>query len=172
MRLFHEQGYYATTIEQIAEAAEISPSTFFRYFPTKETVVLEDDFDPVIIDMFRQQPAELNPIQALRGALRSSMALMSDTESIVARERLNLSFSVPELRAAALNQFFSTLEMFAGILAERVGRPSNDFHVLTLAGAIIGAITSALSYCSDKPDKDFFEVSDEALAHLEAGFPL
>ena len=45
LRLFREQGYAATTVEQIAEAAEVSPSTFFRYFPTKEDVVLQDDFD-------------------------------------------------------------------------------------------------------------------------------
>jgi AcrR family transcriptional regulator len=45
LRLFREQGYSVTTIEQIAAAAEISPATFFRYFPTKEDVVLQDDFD-------------------------------------------------------------------------------------------------------------------------------
>ena len=38
LRLFEEQGYGETTIEQIAAAAEISPSTFFNYFPTKEDV--------------------------------------------------------------------------------------------------------------------------------------
>jgi AcrR family transcriptional regulator len=39
-RLIEENGYAATTVEQIAEAAEVSPSTFFRYFPTKESVLL------------------------------------------------------------------------------------------------------------------------------------
>src|SRR5580704_2257713 len=43
LRLFREQGYHATTVEKIAEAAEISPSTFFRYFPTKEDLVLQDE---------------------------------------------------------------------------------------------------------------------------------
>src|SRR6476620_1763051 len=71
LRLFQEQGYDATTVEQIAEAAEVSPSTFFRYFPTKEDVVLYDDLDPVFIAVFEAQPPELTPIQAMRKALRA-----------------------------------------------------------------------------------------------------
>ena len=47
--LFQQQGYAATTVEQIAAAAEVSQSTFFRYFPSKEHVVLYDDYDPILI---------------------------------------------------------------------------------------------------------------------------
>ena len=61
LRLFKEQGYDNTTVEQIADAAEISPSTFFRYFPTKEDVVLYDAMDPILIAEFAAQPAELSP---------------------------------------------------------------------------------------------------------------
>ena len=46
--LIDRQGYDATTCEQIAAAAEVSGATFFRYFPTKEDVVLTDDYDPMI----------------------------------------------------------------------------------------------------------------------------
>src|ERR1700694_4811294 len=61
MRLFQEQGYEETTIEQIAEAAEISPSTFFNYFPTKEDVVLYDRYDPMIASLMLARPSEEPP---------------------------------------------------------------------------------------------------------------
>ena len=56
LRLFREQGYPATTVEQIAAAAEVSPSTFFRYFPTKENVVIQDDMDARLFAAFDRQP--------------------------------------------------------------------------------------------------------------------
>src|SRR5215472_5101695 len=80
LRLFHEQGYAATTVEQIAAAVEVSPSTFFRYFPTKEDVVLYDDLDPLFFAAFEAQPPELTPIQAMRGALHLVFAGLSDEQ--------------------------------------------------------------------------------------------
>ena len=49
--LFHEQGYEATTVEQITAAAGVSHMTFFRYFPTKEDVALADNYDPLIVEL-------------------------------------------------------------------------------------------------------------------------
>src|ERR1700689_5570392 len=68
LRLFREQGYQATTVEQIAAAAEVSPSTFFRYFPTKEDVVLQDDMDTRMIQAFERQPAALGPVASAPAA--------------------------------------------------------------------------------------------------------
>jgi AcrR family transcriptional regulator len=58
MRLFGKQGYDQTTVEQIAAAADISPSTFFNYFPTKEDVVLYDAYDPVLASLLLERPAD------------------------------------------------------------------------------------------------------------------
>ena len=76
LRLFREQGYDATTVEQIAEAAEVSPSTFFRYFPTKEDVVAYDALDPLVMAAWRAQPADMRPIAAMRKAMWDVFASM------------------------------------------------------------------------------------------------
>ncbi|HZZ53933.1 MAG TPA: TetR family transcriptional regulator, partial [Trebonia sp.] len=80
LRLFREQGYDATTVEQIAAAAEVSPSTFFRYFPTKEDVVLQDGFDDRMFEAFDRQPPSLTPIAALRVAMRETIATFTPAE--------------------------------------------------------------------------------------------
>jgi len=69
MNLFLKRGFDATTIEYIAEAAEISPSTFFNYFPSKEDVVFQDELDPLILAAFNSQPEGTNPIAAIRNAM-------------------------------------------------------------------------------------------------------
>ena len=69
LRLFQAQGYEATTVEQIAAAAEISPSTFFNYFPTKEDVVLYDSYDPVMLSILAARPSVEPPNFSLLNAL-------------------------------------------------------------------------------------------------------
>ncbi|MFC5468247.1 TetR family transcriptional regulator [Cohnella suwonensis] len=172
LRLFREQGYHATTIEQIAEASEISPSTFFRYFATKEALVLEDEYDPLLIQAFREQPSNLNPIQALRAAIRAGFASIDQEGMEALRERMSLMLSVPELRAASLIQMNASLTMMAEMVADRLGRPRDDFEVLTFAGTVLGAMMAVQLYCLDRPEADFVDTVDKALAHLEAGLPL
>jgi AcrR family transcriptional regulator len=173
MRLFRERGYQATTVEQIAEAAEVSPSTFFRYFPTKEDVVLYDVLDPAALAAFRAQPAELRPIRALRGAMRQVFAGMSPEELAVQRERDALIRSVPELRARMLDEFARNLEQIAELVAERVGRRADDPAVRTLAGAVIGVAISAWYAVGDQATtNEYLAVMDAGLAQLEAGLPL
>jgi AcrR family transcriptional regulator len=104
LALIRTKGYEATTVQEIAEAAEVSESTFFRYFPSKADVVMWDQFDPVIIAAYRAQPSELGPIDALRRAIREAFGSLSDTEMSDERERTSLAFTVPELRAVMLDQ--------------------------------------------------------------------
>ncbi|WP_440446612.1 acyl-CoA-like ligand-binding transcription factor [Paenibacillus elgii] len=172
LRLFRELGYNATTVEQIAEAAEISPSTFFRYFSTKEDVLLRDNYDPVLVDAFEAQPSHLSPLQAVRQAMVSAIGDMSADELATMRERNQLIMTVPELRAAALNNLTQTMQLIAELAAKRTGREPDDAAVRTFAGAIIGVNISVMLHYAEYPDADFAELLDEALGKLEAGLPL
>jgi AcrR family transcriptional regulator len=172
LRLFREQGYYETTIEQIAEAAEISPSTFFRYFPTKEALLLEDDYDPLLIEAFRKQPPDLSPLQAIRRAVRIGFAQIPEEVRNSFRERMSYMLTVPEVRAASLNYAANTMNLISKLIAERTGRDEEDFYVRNIAGAVIGAFLTVQQYAIKHPDEDYLEMFDRALAHLEAGLPL
>ena len=172
IRLFREQGYSETTIEQIAEAAEISPSTFFRYFPTKEALVLDDDYDPLLIQAFREQPPGLSSIQALRNAVRSGLAEISEEGRKAISERMLLAMNVPEVRAASFNQMMNTMRMLTELLSARTGRTADDFRVITFAGAVMGVFMSTQTYSAAHLDEDYIKLFDQALAQLEAGLPL
>jgi AcrR family transcriptional regulator len=172
LQLFREQGYEATTVEQIAEAAEVSPSTFFRYFGTKEEVALYDDFDPLIIAAFEAQPAELSPVQAMRRAFRQVFASLPAVETEQQWERGRLILAVPELRMRMLDQVAEAVQLFAELVARRTGRRADDFAARTYAGAMIGALLSAVLTGMEGPQADFIELVDASLAYLEAGLPL
>jgi AcrR family transcriptional regulator len=168
LRLFREQGYAETTVEQIAEAAEVSPSTFFRYFPTKEDVVLQDDFDPIAIAKFEALPADMHPVAALRTAMREAFAEAPAWQLEQFRELNQLTMSVPELRARALDEFLRSVRLAADLLAKRLGRDPSDNAIRTIAGAVVGVGLAALVAGMEDPEADVIEIMDAGLARLEA----
>lgn len=159
-------------MSQIADAAEVSESTFFRYFATKEAVALWDDFDPQFLAAFRAQPPGLAPIPALRAAASAVFDRLPAAEREAIRQRTDLVLSVPELRAASLDQFGGAMRLMAEAVAERVGRSPDDFAVRTLVGATIGAYLAAIYVATENPGADLIALMDEAMGHLEAGLPL
>jgi AcrR family transcriptional regulator len=183
LRLFREQGYQATTVEQIAAAAEVSPSTFFRYFPTKEDVVLQDDMDTRMVEAFARQPRELSPIAAVRAAMREAWESFTPTEWEQLIQGARLSAGVPEIRARAMNEFSRTINVIAEALAARTGRCSDDLRIRVLAGAVVGVMMSIFlpEKFDEEPGPDLGVPAfgpdavariDEALALLEEGLPL
>jgi AcrR family transcriptional regulator len=177
LRLFGEQGYQRTTVEQIAAAAEVSPSTFFRYFPTKEDLVLQDDMDTRMVEAFERQPPGLGPIAAVRAATREVIESYSEADLDVLRQTSAISMTVPEVRARTMDEFARTIAVVSEALAKRAGRPADDLAVRTIAGAIIGVIMSITmpweGWSSDRQAiVDMFGRIDQALALLEAGLPL
>jgi AcrR family transcriptional regulator len=172
LRLFREQGYSATTVEQIAAAAEVSPATFYRYFPAKEDAILQDDLDLLAVEAFEAQPPDLGPAAAFRAALATLITTLTPEDMARFRETTELTLSVPELRARALGEFMRTIQMIAGALAKRAGRDACDPAVRNLAGAAVGVIMAAVMDPGEDFGVDMFARIDASLAHLEAGLPL
>jgi AcrR family transcriptional regulator len=174
LRLFREQGYDATTVEQIAAAAEVSPSTFFRYFPTKEDVILQDGFDDRLFEAFDQQPASLPPIVAFRAALRETIATFTPAEWAQFQEMSAIGMSNPQVRARIVDEMSRMIETAVDALAKRTGRSPADLAVRVYAGAIIGAIMAIMgpeAYTEGTVDAEAFGRIDGALSILESGLP-
>jgi AcrR family transcriptional regulator len=172
LRLFRKQGYDSTTVQQIASAAEVSESTFFRYFPTKEAVVLWDDLDLEIVSRIRAQPASAGPVGALRAALRETFGGLPASGQRELRQRVELMLSVPPLRATLIDELAGPMRVLSELVAERTGRPADDAGVRAVAGAVIGVGLSAMFAAQADPKADLVELLDEAMAKLEGGLTL
>jgi AcrR family transcriptional regulator len=176
LRLFREHGYQATTVEQIAAAAEVSPSTFFRYFPTKEDVVLQDDMDVRLVEALERQPSGLGPIAAVRAAVREAFGSYTEADLDVIQQTAALSMDVPEIRARAMDEWARSMGVFSEALAKRAGRLADDLAVRTIAGAVMGVVMSVTmpweGWSGRENIEGMFRRIDDALGLLEAGLPL
>jgi AcrR family transcriptional regulator len=167
MRLIEENGYPNTTVEQIADAAEVSPSTFFRYFPSKETVLMANDLDNVTVAALEQQPADMPSLQAFRRALEITMATLSEEDWRFERARLRLVLSIPELKAAQFDEYRHTVAWLTEADCRRTGREPDDFEVRVFVGALAGGLMAVLDHASGVPERMY-----RALDFMEAGMPL
>jgi AcrR family transcriptional regulator len=167
MRLIEDNGYANTTIEQIADAAEVSPSTFFRYFPSKEMALMANDLDLVTIEALGQQPHNMPSLQAFRRAFQITMATLSEDEWRFERARLKLVLSIPELKAAQFDEYRRTAAMLTAADCSRTGRQPDDFEVRVFVGALAGGLMAVLDGMSGVPDRMY-----RALDFMEAGMPL
>ncbi|EMF00187.1 TetR family transcriptional regulator [Streptomyces mobaraensis NBRC 13819 = DSM 40847] len=167
VRMFREQGYTATTIEQIAEAAEVAPSTVFRYFPTKQDLVFSHDYDLPFAMMLQAQSPDLTPIQAERRTIRSMLEDIPPEELALQRERWVLIISEPELWGASLGNMSRTMEIMSEQVAKRAGRDPGDASVRAYAGAVFGVMLQVSLEWAKNPEMDFAVALDEALLFLE-----
>ncbi|MFC5451575.1 acyl-CoA-like ligand-binding transcription factor [Paenibacillus aestuarii] len=76
------------------------------------------------------------------------------------------------MRAASFVQMNDNIQMIAGLVAERLGRPQDNLEVQLFAGSMLGALMAVLKYCVEHPEADIYAVIDEALALYEAGLPI
>ena len=135
LRLFAERGYGATSCADVAAAAGVSPATLFRYFPTKEDLVLHDVYDPMIAQAVRARPAQEGPVTATRRALTELLAGFDEEAMRPVRQRTALVLGEPALRARSHEQRDSMVTHLAEAFAARQGLPADDVRVTVAANA-------------------------------------
>ncbi|MCT7354249.1 TetR/AcrR family transcriptional regulator [Streptomyces sp. 15-116A] len=167
--LIKEQGYDATTVEQIAERAEVSPSTVFRYFPTKEDIVLTDEYDPLIEDMLRGRPDDEPVLESVRWAIRQATTLaLADNPDYERDEmvlRARLAVEVPQVRSRMMESMSVTGRLLCRAIAERTGRDEQDLEVRAYSMGLMGALLETMIYWGEGGCRDDLpELIDRTLA--------
>ena len=143
LRLIQKQGFAATTVEQIAAAADISPRTFSRYFPTKEAVLLFYDHVTLIIDAFVAAPRDLSVIEAYRFAVNKTFRELSTEERELAILGQQLMYTVPESYGLLYAEYVRLIDLIADGLTKRPGAPPDELERRVLASAIVGVLIGA-----------------------------
>lgn len=143
MRLFCEQGYDSTTVADVAKAAGVSHMTFFRHFPTKESVVVEDLLHPALAAAVAAQPDGMALKRAVHGlvAAMSSPEAREELSSAAFLTRVRLIAKTPSLRGAALASSAATQDALCEALVASGSRPD---EARAAAGAVMGAATAIL----------------------------
>src|SRR5204863_7464233 len=97
LRLFVDKGYDQTTVDDIAHAAAMSPRTFFRYFPSKEDVVLWDEFDDAPFEETWSRGEGDGPVPRLVSSIRYMMEELYRRDPDLLLTRFKLSYQIPEV---------------------------------------------------------------------------
>jgi TetR/AcrR family transcriptional regulator, regulator of mycofactocin system len=171
LRLFSEQGFEETTVDQIAVAAGVSRRTFFRYFETK-TDVLWHEFD-----------AEVETIRALLAATPHDLPIMEGVRLAVLtanhyraqdvpelRMRMSLLSSVPELVASAAIHYDAWERAIVEFVARRSGQPVDSLYPLAVGRAVLAACRAGYDRWAARADADLTLYLDAALRALASGF--
>jgi len=134
---FVSRGFERVTVEEVAAAAEVSPMSVYRWFGTKEAVVIWDEYDPPILDEVERRLMDQPPLAAVRDALMSILDEVYDRERELALDRARLIFREPALMAAAERNSLALQDAFADRFAA-AGVSAFDARALAaVAGALL-----------------------------------
>jgi AcrR family transcriptional regulator len=165
LRLFREQGYDATTVEQIAAAAGVSHMTFFRYFPTKEDVALSDSYDPMIAALLEQTPATWPLTRRIRAALLHGLEQVYDSDRDALLAQNTLIVSTPVLRERLWAGQMATQEAILQALGLRA-----DFQARVITAACLAAASTAvLTWVENNGTPELPDLINQAFETLANG---
>lgn len=141
--LFAARGFDAVTVQEIAEAAEVSPVSVYRWFGTKERLVLWDEYDPGLFAAVAERLPEQPPLEAVRDGLVAELDRIYDADRALVLARTKLVHREPALLAATAHDMRALEAALAQLFAEaRVGR--DDYEREVLAASTVSVLVTAI----------------------------
>ncbi len=173
LALFLQQGFEDTSVDQIVAMVDVSASTFFRYFPTKEDLVLSAGADAMLVAAIAARPATESPLQSLRHGLAAAFGPSSGSDHSAALERARLILRTPSLRARLWEGQASTAAELAEIFARRAGRAPDDLAVIVVATTCATAISTAfLTWIANNGERSLPQLIASVVDVLESDLSL
>jgi AcrR family transcriptional regulator len=172
LQLFERQGFEGTTVEDIAEAANVSSRTFFRYFDSKIDVILDHkhEDEESLRDLLMARPPEEAPIEAVHAVFRERLAEIKENPEMIRQFRVLMSS--PTLRKLAAEHFQDNKVELVEAFAERLGVAPTDLAPRVLAAALsetIWVIIEGWVAAGSDPEQ-LGPIIDDAFTRLRAGF--
>ena len=171
LRLFGEQGFENTTVEQIAAEAGVSERTFFRYFPAKAGV-LWTEFETEVETIraaLAAVPDDMPMMDAIRGAVVAANHYHAD-DVLEMRQRMNLIATVPALSFSATEHYEAWEQAIREFAGRRLGQSAESLYPLAVGRAVLAVCRAAYDRWSVRADTDLTVYLDAALTALAAGF--
>ncbi|HWM34773.1 MAG TPA: helix-turn-helix domain-containing protein [Pseudolysinimonas sp.] len=165
LELFDERGYEATTVAEIARRAGVTEMTFFRHFPSKDAVLVDDPYDPLIADAIVAADPALPALAAVTAGVRDAWASVPPPAAAAVRERLRIVAGSPALRGALARNSRATEQAIAEALRCRgvASRPA-----VVVAAAAVAALNGALlDWAAVEGDESLGDAILGALAALD-----
>ena len=164
LELFERKGFEQTTVTQVAEAAGVTPMTFFRHFNTKAQALLDDPYDPLIAAAIAGQPRTWGPRARVVAGLRHAWRALPEPTSDVERRRVRVVAATPSLWGEMHANNRRTDRMMVDQL---VADGADRLAARASAAAVLAAITAALLEWSQSDDGNIGAAVEGALAALE-----
>jgi len=172
LELFGERGYHATTVAEIAVAAELSERTVFTYFPTKEEILFSDhaDFRDRLAVALAQRPAGASALDTLRDFVVENLSAMDKSSrvrwEIVSHDEHLLSHQ--RARQAELG------DVIAAAVADELDEDADDFRLQLVTATVVAAVMAVYEHRAGARSRtasrtQALAVIDEAIAFLRGG---
>jgi AcrR family transcriptional regulator len=158
VRLFTDRGYDATTVNEVAEEAGVPAMTVYRNFPTKEDLVLYDDFDQLAATTINQLPTTGTLTDRIGRSILATVELSTTHDREFLLDRLRLMITTPALQARRLDSQYRLQEAFVTAICDPLHpdphpgdttgtgtpNPIDEFAVRAAASACLGVANVAL----------------------------